>query len=151
MGSPFDVLVHGGTYVVDSILYEQFFINDLYVTHKNSLMSDICQCWWAFAPWGQGGENQEEPIRAGACLVPDVWRHLMKRATQKESGEGSSCYQQIGLTTSTRCCRSCCNDSLICHREMVTLLRDNGEMSCGYGCFVVCIVIAWIIIEYMYL
>lgn len=45
----------------------------------------------------------------------------MKSTSQKGEGEGIFCYQQ----TFRR--HSCCNDSLICHRKMVTLLWDNGE------------------------
>jgi hypothetical protein len=52
------------------------------------------QCWGAFAPWGEGGENQEEPICAGAGAVPDVWWHLVKTVLLELIEKAASCFTE---------------------------------------------------------
>ena len=117
MDSLISVFVYGRICLVNSELYTNIsWPMTESIMHYNLLTSVIWQCRGTFAPWGEGGANQAEPIRAGASFVPDIWRNLMK-------GNPTS-MEKVALASSklvlkrARC--SCCNNLLIFHQKMAS-------------------------------
>lgn len=94
----------------------------------------ICQCGWAFAPWGQGGANQEEPIRAGVSLVPDIWRHLMKGAPKSWWREATLATIKQALHRAQGAAAAVVTTCWSAIRRWRHCSGITGRWNCGYGC-----------------